>query len=80
MLDIIQYIKYNLPIDQDIGIQPNEIESMVASCGAERWHIHAVNRRKYRRHACTACEWLVATLNHDATIFEPACGGGMNLL
>ncbi|MDR1857506.1 MAG: class I SAM-dependent methyltransferase [Desulfovibrio sp.] len=80
MPDILERIRNNLPIGHDLGITADQISSLVEATGAERWHVHAIVRRKYRRHACVACEWLASALPRDAVVFETACGSGANLL
>ncbi|MDR1659040.1 MAG: class I SAM-dependent methyltransferase [Desulfovibrio sp.] len=79
-MSFMQYLRANLPLGHDLGISGEDVKRLVHDSGAEPWHIHAITRRKFRRHACVACDWLASALPRDAAIFEIACGSGANLL
>ncbi|MDR2744198.1 MAG: class I SAM-dependent methyltransferase [Desulfovibrio sp.] len=79
-MPFMQYLRANLPFGHDLGIPGEVVRRLVHDSGAESWHIHAITRRNFRRHACVACDWLASALPRDAAIFEIACGSGANLL
>ncbi len=62
------------------GISKETLDKFVQESDAPPWHRFAILNRKWRRHACAPCRWLVRVLPQGASIFEPGCGSGANLL
>jgi SAM-dependent methyltransferase len=79
-MSFMQRLRANLPFGHGLGISGKDVERLVNDSGADLWHVHAITRRNFRRHACVACDWLASALPRDAAIFEIACGSGANLL
>lgn len=77
---IAEYLKDFYPFGHSLQLPAHTVRSLADSCNAERWHIFAVNKRMWRRHICIACGWAARYFPRSASVFEPACGSGANLL
>lgn len=74
------YIHDRLPHGQGLDIPANVVDSLSCTCKAEPWHAYAIHNRHRRPHVYVATRWLAAKLPREASIFEPGCGSGVNLL
>lgn len=78
---ILAYLSDRLPFGNSLrGISSEKLEELMRRSKAPAWHEYAIKSRKWRKHACTACRWLKEALPTTASIFEPGCGSGANLL
>lgn len=80
MLSLWRYLPDMLPFGDSLDLPADLVERVNASTGAEPWFSHAFAARAQRRHVCLACRWLVRALPEGATVFEPGCGAGTNLI
>lgn len=77
----VSYLLDRMPFGNSLqGVSPALLDKLMAQSHAPSWHRYAILSRKWRRHACTACRWLNEALPKGASIFEPGCGSGANLL
>lgn len=77
----LRYFADRLPFGNSLrGISEKKLTALMRQSNAPEWHEYAILSRKWRRHACTACRWLNEVLPRSASIFEPGCGSGANLL
>lgn len=80
-IPILAYLSDRLPFGNSLrGISKEKLAALMRQSNAPQWHEYAIVSRKWRRHACTACRWLKDVLLPNASIFEPGCGSGANLL
>lgn len=61
-------------------VQRAHVEDLVKECHAENWHIHVIKHYRSRYHVYTACQWITEITEPTASVFEPGCGSGINLL
>lgn len=80
MPSLWRFLPDALPFGDSLDIPAELVERVNAETGAEPWFSHAFAARARRRHVCLACRWLVRTLPEGATVFEPGCGAGTNLI
>ena len=69
-----------LPLGHSLPITPGTLRMLADMCTVPAWHVEAVHKRMWRRHACIACGWIDRYMPRSASIFEPGCGSGANLL
>lgn len=80
MPSLWRYLPDMLPFGDGLDLPADLVERVNVSTGAEPWFSHAFTARPRRRHVCLACRWLVRSLPEGATVFEPGCGAGTNLI
>lgn len=68
------------PFRHKLGISPSRMQLLEKESSASAWHSYAINSRHWRRHVCIACGWIADHVPSGASIFEPGCGSGANLL
>lgn len=74
------YVRDRLPFGQGVNISAQIVDSLARACKTEPWHTYAIHNRHRRPHVYVATRWIAEHLAKDATIFEPGCGSGVNLL
>lgn len=75
-----EYVRARLPFGQNVNISGQIVDSLACACKTEPWHAYAIHNRHRRPHVYVATRWLAEHLAKDATVFEPGCGSGVNLL
>lgn len=80
MPSLWRYLPDVLPFGDSLDLPADLVERVNVSTGAEPWFSYAFAARSRRRHICLACRWLARSLPKGATVFEPGCGAGVNLL
>lgn len=76
----MHYIRARWPLYHTVHCVDNTLAQMIADCGAENWHLFAIRKRMWRKHVCMPCAWIAGNISPHASIFEPGCGSGANLL
>lgn len=80
MHTLFAYLRDRWPLRHRLSLPPQAIQRCLTQAKAEPWHGYALQKRMWRRHVCIATGWLAEMLPAQATIFEPGCGSGANLL
>ena len=80
MPSLWRYLPDVLPFGDSLDLPADLVERVNVSTGAEPWFSYAFAARSRRRHICLACRSLARSLPKGATVFEPGCGAGVNLL
>ena len=80
MPSLWRYLPDELPFGDSLDVPIDLVKFINVSTGAEPWFSYAFAARSRRRHICLACRWLARRLPRGATVFEPGCGAGVNLL
>lgn len=76
----VGYLRDRWPFRHGLHLPVTDVERIIQECRAEPWHLYAIRKRIWRRHVCAACGWIADYLPTDASVFEPGCGSGANLL
>ncbi len=77
---ISRYIYERWPFRHLLRCVDGTLPKLVSDCNAESWHLYAIKRRIFRRHVCIPCAWVADHFPAGASVFEPGCGSGANLL
>lgn len=76
----LHYLREHWPLYHKIQCIDDSLPKLIKDCGAEDWHLFAIRKRMWRKHVCNPCAWIANNIPVDASIFEPGCGSGANLL
>lgn len=74
------YIAERWPWRHKLHIASPRVDALVSENKASDWHAFAIKSRQWRWHVCIACSWIADFAPRSASIFEPGCGSGANLL
>lgn len=74
------YITERWPWRHKLGITAPRVDTLVSENKASDWHAFAIKDRQWRWHVCIACSWIADYAPRSASVFEPGCGSGANLL
>ena len=77
---LVRFFRERWPWRHSLGVSPSRLAALVEQCGAKPWDSYAILRRMWRRHVCIACGWIADYAPREASVFEPGCGNGNNLL
>ncbi len=80
MSPLLACLRDRWPFRHTLAISAQELRTLLHDTQAEPWHYYAIRQRCWRRHICIASGWLADALPRDASIFEPGCGSGANLI
>lgn len=77
---ITTFVTERLPWRHKLHISASRVDALVSEYKASDWHAFAIKSRQWRWHVCIACSWIADYAPQSASVFEPGCGSGANLL
>lgn len=77
---LTQLMQRRSRFEMGLGLPMGQVKQIVQETGAQPWHAYVIGERAKRAEVRAACEWVARHVPKSASIFEPGCGCGPNLI